>query len=59
MRKSTYFMRTQTLCRPENQYSDDRCGRQVDRNSLTTHVGEEDYKRKRIDDTDDGENEYH
>jgi hypothetical protein len=57
--KPPYFLRTQALCRPENQYGDDRCGRQVDRNLLTTHVREENWDRKRKDDTDDGENEYH
>ena len=52
-------MRPQALCRPENQYGGDRCGRQVDRNTLMTHVGEANRNRKREDDTDDGENEYH
>lgn len=59
MRKPPYFMRTQALCCPENQYGNDRRGRQVDRYPFTTHVGEGNWKGKWIDDTDDGENEYH
>lgn len=52
-------MWTQALCRPENQYGNDRSGRQVDRNLLMTHIGKDNWNRKWKDDTDDGEDEYH